>query len=311
MTKLSLNLLLTVLLGLTATGCGSEAVKASPALRDSVTVTGEFGARPELKLKAPVAVPETTVWTETKGDGDKVGATATAILQLTLADARTGKTAVSTFDGGQRPLEVQLGESVFPALTKALTGVAAGTRVVVASTSDDAYGDQGAPQIGIKGGDPLVIVADILSTDPTSVLPGPTGATLAPSPKAPRMLERDGEPIGFDFTGLRKPKKLVVVPLREGTGPAIENPDRVTANYLGQVWKAKSPFESSFTSGPATYSVGLGGTIKAWEQGLIGVREGSRVLLLCPPALAYGKREQPGIPSNSTLVFVIDVLGVG
>lgn len=311
MTKLSLTLLLTVLLGLAATGCGSEAVKTSPALRDSVTVAGEFGAKPELKLKAPVAVPETTVWTETKGDGDKVGGTATVILQLTLADARTGKTAISTFDNGQRPLEVQLGESVFPALTKALTGAAAGTRVVVASTSDDAYGDQGAPQIGIKGGDPVVMVADILSTDPTSVLPGPTGTTVAPAAKTPRMLERDGAPIGFDFTGLAKPKKLVVVPLREGTGPAIENPDRVTVNYLGQVWKAKSPFESSFPTSPATFSVGLGSVIKAWDQGLAGLKEGSRVMLICPPSLAYENKEQAKIPPNSTLVFVVDVLGVG
>ena len=311
MKKLSLTLLLSLLLGTAATGCGSEAEEVPTELRDAITVTGEFGEKPEMKLEAPVEVPETTVWTETEGDGDKVGATSTAILGLTLADARTGKIAISTFDEGQRPLEVQLGESVFPALTKGLTDKAAGTRVVVASTSDDAYGDQGAPQIGIEGGDSVVMVADILSTDPTSVLPGPTGATVAPAATAPRMLERDGKPIGFDFTGARKPKKLVVVPLREGTGPAIEEPDRVTVNYLGQVWKAKNPFESSFTAEPATFSVGLGSVIKAWDQGLAGLKEGSRVMLLCPPALAYGKTDQAKIPANSTLVFVVDVLGVG
>ncbi len=311
MKKLSLTLLLSLLLGTAAAGCGSEPDGAPTALRDAVSVTGEFGKRPEVKLEAPVKVPETTVWTETEGDGDKVGASATAILSLTLADARTGKTAISTFDEGQRPLEVQLGESVFPALTKGLTGKAAGTRVVVASTSDDAYGDQGAPQIGVKGGDPVVMVADILSTDPTSVLPGPTGASIAPPATAPTLLESNGTPTGFDFTGLRKPKKLVVVPLREGTGPAIEDPDRVTVNYLGQVWDAKKPFESSFPAEPATFSVGLGGVIKAWDQGLDGIKEGGRVLLLCPPGLAYGKTDQGKIPANSTLVFVVDVLGVG
>ena len=34
-------------------------------------------------------------------------------------------------------------------------------------------------------------------------------------------------------------------------------------------------------------------------------------MLICPPDSAYGKAAQPGIPANSTLVFVIDVLGVG
>ena len=34
-------------------------------------------------------------------------------------------------------------------------------------------------------------------------------------------------------------------------------------------------------------------------------------MLICPPGSAYGKMSQSGIPANSTLVFVIDVLGVG
>ena len=41
------------------------------------------------------------------------------------------------------------------------------------------------------------------------------------------------------------------------------------------------------------------------------MKEGARVMLICPPDSAYGKASQPGIPANSTLVFVIDVLGVG
>ena len=65
------------------------------------------------------------------------------------------------------PLEVKLGDQVFPSLNTALVGKPADSRIVVASTPDDAYGDSGSPQIGIKGGDSVVMVADILSTDPT------------------------------------------------------------------------------------------------------------------------------------------------
>jgi len=37
---------------------------------------------------------------------------------------------------------------------------------------------------------------------------------------------------------------------------------------------------------------------------------GSRVLIIAPPSLAYGASAQGGIPANSTLAFVVDVLGV-
>ena len=97
-------------------------------------MTGDFGEKPTIKIAAPLKVSETESWTTTTGKGDQVGAEATVILHLTLADGRTGKTAVSTLDTGQRPLEIKLGDQVFPSLTKALVGKTAGSRVVVAST---------------------------------------------------------------------------------------------------------------------------------------------------------------------------------
>ncbi len=57
--------------------------------------------------------------------------------------------------------------------------------------------------------------------------------------------------------------------------------------------------------------MGDGNLIKAWDQGLIGVPAGSRVLIIAPPDYGYGNNAQGAIPANSTLVFVVDVLGVG
>jgi peptidylprolyl isomerase len=34
-------------------------------------------------------------------------------------------------------------------------------------------------------------------------------------------------------------------------------------------------------------------------------------MIISPPELAYGSTVQQNIPANSTLVFVVDVLGVG
>jgi peptidylprolyl isomerase len=298
-------------LALTTAACGSAEKKDATSVRDRIKVSGAFGEKPKLEIDPPLKLTESTSWIGEKGTGDKIGSESTAILQLTMADGRTGKTAISTFDQGQRALEVKLGDQVFPSLVQALGGKAAKTRVVVASTSDDAYGEKGAPQLGIKGGDPVVMVADIISTDPTSVLDDPTGATRAAPATAPVLKEKDGLPVGFDFAKARKVKKLTVIPLREGTGPVVEEPDRIAANYLGQVWGAKQPFEETFSKEPALFSIGLASVIKAWDEALAGQKEGARVMIISPPSSAYGATAQQNIPANSTLVFVVDVLGVG
>lgn len=298
-------------LALTASACGAAEKEEPASPRDQIKVSGDFGAKPTITFKTPLKLTETSSWVARAGKGDKVGAEATAIVQLTMADGRTGKTAISTFDQGQRPLEAKVGDQIFPSLAQALAGKPASSRLVVASTADDAYGDRGAPQIGIKGGDPVVMVADILSTDPTSVLDGPSGATIAPPATAPAVVEKDGLPVGFDFTKARKPRKLVVIPLREGTGPEVEGPDRIAADYVGQVWDAAKPFQETFSKEPAGFSVGLKLVIPAWDSALAGQKEGARVMIIAPPDVAYGAAAQPGIPANSTLVFIVDVLGVG
>jgi peptidylprolyl isomerase len=297
-------------LALTATACGSGDTSEEKSLRERIEVSGAFGEAPRIKIDAPLELTESSSWIEEKGDGAAVGEAATAILELTLANGRTGKAAISTVDQG-RPLEVKLGDQVFPSLNSALVGKPADSRIVVASVADDAYGDTGSPQSGIKGGDPVVMVADILSTDPPTALDGPTGETLAAPANAPRLKEKGGVPVRLGFAKARKPKKLVVIPLRKGTGPAIESPDRITADYIGQVWGARKPFGSTFSKEPAEFSIGLGGVVQAWDKALDGQKEGARVMIISPPDLGYGSSAQPRIPANSTLVFVVDVLGVG
>ncbi len=303
---------LTVLvLTLAAAACGSATGSKNAAAQDRVEVSGPFGQKPTIKVAAQLKLSESESWTTVNGKGDSVGGDATVILQLTLADGRTGKTAYSTLDAGQRPQEVKLGEQVFPVLATALTGKPAASRVVVTATSDDAYGDTGAPQVGIKGGDSVVMVSDILSTDPTSVLDGPTGASEPAPATAPRLVVEDGQPSGFDVAGVRKPTKLQVYQLREGTGPVLDGPHRIAVDYLGQVWGAKTPFNNTFPKEPANATVGMSEVIPAWDKALAGVREGARVMLVSPPSTAYGAERQGEIPPNSTLVFIIDVLGVG
>jgi len=62
------------------------------------------------------------------------------------------------------------------------------------------------------------------------------------------------------------------------------------------------PFSTALVSGPS-------GVIAGWVQGLVGMRVGGRRELIIPPALAYKNQANGTIPANSTLIFVIDLLG--
>lgn len=291
---------------------GDDSAAAEEA-QAQVEVTGDFDAKPDVTIDAPLDISESSSWTVEEGDGDEVGPSSTTILGLTIVNGQSGDVAISTYDEGQAPQEVDLTQQVFPSLVQGLVGQNAGSRVVIASTAEDAYGPDGSPQIGLEAGDPVVIVADVLSTDPTDVLDAPDGEDVPEKRTDPQLEETDGVPTGITAPDQDPPTRARLITLVEGDGPKIQDPDRVTVNYLGQVWGGDEPFDDSYSRGePTTFSIGLGRVIPAWDQLLEGVPEGSRVLLVCPPDLAYGAAGQgEDIPPNSTLVFVVDVLGVG
>jgi peptidylprolyl isomerase len=97
-----------------------------------------------------------------------------------------------------------------------------------------------------------------------------------------------------------------------GTGTAAKSGSSLTVNYVGVLYKGGKEFDSSWKTGkPFPFQLGGGSVIPGWDQGLVGMKVGGRRELTIPPQLAYGKQgSPPTIPPNSTLVFVIDLLGV-
>lgn len=315
--KLPAVLALTALLLTSACGSSSDdgsSSKSSSSAGGSVTVTGAIGTAPTVKFTTPLKVSKTSTEVVTKGDGAKLAAGQQALVHLFLENGTTGKPIGSTYDQGT-PTSVVLDSSNLPEpLVTALEGKTGGSRVAVTSTAGDVYGEAGNAQLSLKPSDSLVIVFDILAVQPTDVLSGPKGASKPLPPGLPELVEKDGKITTLDFSkAAKKPsKKLQVVPLVTGTGAKTTASSLVTMNYIGQVYGAKKAFNNSFTAGePATFPLGVNGLIKAWDQALVGLPVGSRVMLVAPPGVAYGKEgsKDAGIPKNATLVFVIDILG--
>ncbi len=95
-----------------------------------------------------------------------------------------------------------------------------------------------------------------------------------------------------------------------GTGTTAVASDTVRVQYVGAFFDNGKVFDASWTdSGPATFP--LSEVVPGFKDAIIGMKVGGRREVVIPPALGYGaKGEPPTIPPNSTLVFVIDLLGI-
>jgi len=84
----------------------------------------------------------------------------------------------------------------------------------------------------------------------------------------------------------------------------------VTVHYTGYIWETGEVFDSSWESGkPAQFQLAEGQLIKGFIKAIEGQTVGSQVITVLPPAEGYGDAAQGSIPANSTLIFVIDILG--
>lgn len=108
------------------------------------------------------------------------------------------------------------------------------------------------------------------------------------------------------------PAGLVVEELVKGSGEAAMAGLRLTVHYTGWL-QGGQKFDSSLDRGqPFEFVLGQRRVIPGWEQGVAGMRVGGKRRLTIPPELAYGARGAGGvIPPNATLIFEVELLGVG
>jgi peptidylprolyl isomerase/peptidyl-prolyl cis-trans isomerase B (cyclophilin B) len=138
-----------------------------------------------------------------------------------------------------------------------------------------------------------------------------TSPTQPPASEAPTTTIDTGKPAVSIPSEL--PTELVVTDLIEGTGEPAKDGDTITVNYVGVRSADGTEFDNSYDRGqPYTLTLGEGGVIEGWQQGLLGVKAGGRRQLDIPAALAYGDQGAGGgvIQPGDALTFVIDVVSI-
>jgi peptidylprolyl isomerase len=312
--RLILLLLLPVAL---LAGCSGSSHAASSSGSSSssssslagVTVTGAAGQTPTLKLaKTPFSVTSTVTKVVTPGTGPTIAKGQRVRVDYLLVNGRTDKAADSTF-GKTSVVFTADPAQLLPGLADGLINQKVGSRMLLAVPPKDAFGTTGNTQLGVQKDDTLLFVLDLKSA--TTPIAKPTG-TVVPAKKGQPTVKVDakGTP-SITMPAGAAPTKLVAQDLIAGKGAVVKAGQTISVNYVGAIWPGGKVFDSSYARGTLSDTViGEGEVIKGWDQGLVGQRVGSRVLLVIPPDLGYGTsgNTSAGIKGSDTLVFVVDVL---
>ena len=102
---------------------------------------------------------------------------------------------------------------------------------------------------------------------------------------------------------------LQIEVLSEGTGRCPKATETVKVHYEGSLVNG-TVFDSSYKRGEPI-SFALTQVIPGWTEGLLHTKLGSKVKLVIPPELGYGKRGAgSAIPPFATLIFTVELLEI-
>jgi len=306
------------------TACGDDSSEGETAAGfDAVSISGPVGELPEIDWKANLESGDTETQVVEEGDGAVVEEGDKVLVNLAVSNDVSKDVTFDTY-GDQGALMLEVGvdtepQQVVELMTELISReiepgtTTLGTRIAAVVDVEEEWEPNvglALTPLGVGNEDGMVVVADLEAVP----LDGPQGKTAAAPNWAPRIVMTKGEPSALDSSGLPEPdpkaKKIAKAVLIEGTGPVVEKGDLMIANYIGQIYAGDKPFDTSYgKKAPGTFTIGVGGVVKGWDDGLVGAKVGSRVLLRIPPGLGYGKEGQgEDIPPNSTLYFIVDIL---
>ena len=278
-------------LGVTACG-GNSSAKSDKSNSDSssssekigmhqiagVTAKGELGKKPTVSFKTPMTVEDNSYVVLQKGDGAQIEDGDRVCSQGIAISVKDGSELASTWEKNTPNCS-----TVVTSDTSQMTENYYKIFKSLKLNSTVAFGVNDSNSSGTS----YLMVLTLVSK--SKDLKKATGEKVAGVPAdLPKVtLAKDGKP-SIDMNGYKGSDSLVM------------------AHYTGWLLDG-TQFDSSWDRGQSS-AFSLDSVIKGWKQGLAGHTVGSQVLLVVPPSLGYGNKDQEKIPANSTLVFVVDIL---
>lgn len=105
-------------------------------------------------------------------------------------------------------------------------------------------------------------------------------------------------------------KGIYYKPIKKGNqnAPSPTRNSVVVVHYVGRTINGRQ-FDSS--RGGTAPAMRLRDLIQGWIIALQQMHVGDKWEIYIPAEMGYGKSSQPGIPGGSTLIFEVELLGVG
>ncbi|WP_210481612.1 FKBP-type peptidyl-prolyl cis-trans isomerase [Naasia sp. SYSU D00948] len=298
--------------GLSACYVGpSGAAECRPEARpgnasDAVKASGAVLSQPTVSFPTPLLPGTTQASTVIRGEGEPIRGDQYVAGYLSIFNGSTGELLDQSDYGAGLPSSFVIDRLPIEGLKKGLQCAEVGSRVAVVMPGDEAFSDENRPA-GLTAEDSLVVVVDFKD----AYLGRAQGtAQVAQAGMPSVVLAPDGRP-GITVPQAAAPEKLRVSTLIAGNGEKVAEGDSVLVNYTGVLWDTGEVFDSSWENGaPITIALNEGEAIPGFLSAVTGKRVGDQVLAVIPPDQGYGDQATGSIPADSTLVFVIDILGI-
>ena len=109
--------------------------------------------------------------------------------------------------------------------------------------------------------------------------------------------------LGINLSSMtRTASGLYIEEIQLGEGEEASAGDLATVTYTGMLSNA-----ATFDTGTFSFTLGSGGVIQGFDEGVTGMRVGGIRRIVIPPELGYGDTGSGSIPPGSILIFRIQL----
>lgn len=308
----------------TSSSAGCTPYYTSGSASSIVKVSGSKTAAATATFPTPLVVSTPQVTQNNAGTGTKVQPGDQVDFDYTVFDAKTGASLGSSgygTSGSTTPrvgVDASLKNKPTLAVTRSLQCATTGERYTLVTTAKAAFGAGALSQNGINDSDVLVIVVTVVDRFPGKA----DGGNVLPQDGLPSVVTAvSGQP-GIVLQEQTVPKDLRIETVKSGSGATVKKNQTVHIKYTGWTWPTTAgdkPTTWDQQTWDADQAIDLkvsstadGGALPpGMYQALLGAKVGSQVLAVIPPKDGFPSGSAPtGVDATSTLIMVIDVLGI-
>jgi len=284
----------------------------------TVRASGAFGTTPKAKFPTPIVAKSSEVTVLKAGHGVAAQKGAMVDIDVTVFNAKTGKSVAGTSYDGSSFLRAIAGKGLPPqsgavtpsSIADALVCAQAGSRIALTTTNKKL----GA---GLTGLTSAVAIIDVNAV----YLGKADGVNQLPKDGMPNVITAvDGQP-GIVVQELTKPTSARSELVKAGGGAVVTAKSKPVIMLTAWTWPASTDAKPAVLDqqGLDTWTSGAAITLdpaqspypKAFNEAIVGQKVGSQVLVVLPPKDGFAASGEPqGVTAKDTLIFVVDILGI-